>query len=72
MVGSESVLGGVEDVMGFPGVADAVCQYASSKFSGYFKQADGSKVFNAGEFIGFGEWDKPPLFPVVRDVLCWP
>jgi hypothetical protein len=48
MVGAESVLGGVEEVVGFPGVADAVCQYASPKFSEYFKQADGSKVFNVG------------------------
>ena len=28
MVGAESVLEGVEEVVGFPGVADAVCQYA--------------------------------------------
>ena len=59
-------------VVGVPGVADAVCQYASPKISEYIEQADGSKVINAGEFIGFGEWYKPPLFPVFRDVLCWP
>ena len=42
MVGAESVLGGVKEVVGFPGVANAVRQYASLEFPEYFKQTDGS------------------------------
>ena len=48
MIGAESVLGGVKEVVGFPGVADAVCQYAGPEFSEDFEEADGSEVFNAG------------------------
>ena len=47
MIGAESVLGGVKEVVGFPGVADAVCQYAGPEFSEDFKEADGSEIFNA-------------------------
>jgi hypothetical protein len=33
MVSVESVLEGVKEVVGFPGVADAVCQYAGSELA---------------------------------------
>ena len=59
-------------MVGFPGVADAVCQYAGPEFSEDFEEADESEVFNAGEFFRFGEWYYPPLLSVVRDVLCRP
>ena len=48
MVGAEPMLGGVKEVVGFPGVADAVCQYACPEFSEDFEETDGSEVFNAG------------------------
>ena len=56
MIGAEPVLGGVKEVVGFPGVADAVCQYACPEFSEDFEEADGSEVFDAGEFFRFGKW----------------
>ena len=48
MIGVEPVLGGVKEVVGFPGVADAVCQYTGTEFSEDFEEADVSEVFNAG------------------------
>ena len=39
---------GVKEVVGLPGVADAVCQYAGPDLAEDFKEADGSEVFNAG------------------------
>ena len=37
MVGAESVLKGVKKIVGFPGVADAMCQYAGPSFLEDFK-----------------------------------
>ena len=52
--GTESMLRGVEHVKVFPGVADAVGEY--------FKEADGLKVFYAGEFFSFGQRNEPAFF----------
>ena len=35
-------------MVAFPGVADAVCQYAGPELSEDFEEADGLEVFNAG------------------------
>ena len=48
MVGAEPMLGGVEEVMGFPRVADSVGQYACPEFAEDFEETDWSEVFNAG------------------------
>ena len=55
VVGAEPMLGGVEEVMGFPCVADSVGQYARPKFAEDFQEADWSEIFYAGEFFRFGE-----------------
>ena len=55
MVSAEPMLGGVEEVMGFPCVADSVGQYARPKFAEDFQEADWSEIFYAGEFFRFGE-----------------
>ena len=66
------MLRGVEHVKVFPGVADAVGEYACSELAEIFKEADGPKVFYVGEFFGFGQRNEPALFPVVRNVLVGP
>ena len=53
MVSAEPMLGGVEEVMGFPCVADSVGQYARPKFAEEFEEADWSEIFYAGEFFRF-------------------
>jgi hypothetical protein len=72
MLGTESMLRGVEHVKVFPGVADAVSEYACPEFTENFKKADGPEVFYAGKFFSFGQRNEPALFPVVRDVLGGP
>ena len=72
MLGTESMLRGVEHVKVFPGVADAVSEYAGPEFAEDFKEADGPKVFYIGEFCSFGQRDEPSLFLEVRDVLGGP
>jgi hypothetical protein len=47
----------VKHVEVFPGVADAVCEYACPELAENFKEADGPKVFDVGEFGGFGQRD---------------
>ena len=41
----------------FPGVADAVGEYACPERAEKFQEADGPKVFNVGEFGCFGQRD---------------
>ena len=62
----------VEHVEVFPGVADAVREYACPEIAENFKEADGPKVFHVGEFCSFGQRDELALFPEVRDVLGGP
>ena len=56
----------------FPGVADAVGEYACPELVENFKEADGSKVFYVGELCNFGRRDEPALFPEVRNMLGGP
>jgi hypothetical protein len=57
MLGTESMLRGVKHVKVFPGVADAVGKYACPELAENFQEADGSKVFDVGEFGCFGQRD---------------
>ena len=52
---TESMLRGVEHVKVFPGVADAVSEYACLEFTEDFKEADGPEVFYAGKFFWAAE-----------------
>ena len=55
MLGTESMLRRVKHVKVFPGVADAVGEYACPELAENFQEADGPEVFNVGEFGCFGQ-----------------
>ena len=72
VLGTESMLRRVKHVEVFPGVADAVGEYACSELLEIFKEADGPKVFYVGEFFSFGQRNEPALFPEFWDMLGGP
>jgi hypothetical protein len=53
MDAAKSVLGGVKKAVGIPGVLVAMCQDAGPEFAEDFVEADGSEVFDAGQFVCF-------------------
>ena len=72
MLGTESMLRRVKHVEVFPGVADAVGEYACPELAKNFQKADRPQVFNFGKFGRLGQWDEPALFPEVWDMLGGP
>ena len=72
MLGTESVLRRVEHDEVFPGIADAVGEYACPELAENFQETDGPQVFDVGEFSCFGQRDELALDPEVWDVLGGP